>query len=35
MAGKTLSDVEGEALVDTLPETLSEVVGKTIAAILT
>ena len=30
-----MSDVEGEALVDTLPETLSEGVAKIIAAILT
>ena len=27
--------VEAEALVDTVPETLSEVVAKTIAALLT
>ena len=33
--GKTLVDVEAEALVDTLSETLSEVVGKLIADTLT
>ena len=33
--GKTLVDVEAEALVDTLSETLSEVVGKIIADTLT
>ena len=32
---KTLRDVKAEAPVDTLPERLSEVVAKTIAAILT
>ena len=33
-AGKTLGDVEAEALVDRFSETLSEVVVKTIAVTL-
>ena len=33
--GKTLADVEAEALVGTFPDTLSEVVAKTNAKTLT